>query len=82
MHGCCFIVRSANIVIVVAIGTAGLLLGWFLEFSVHRAIHCPLRFDLNMPERYTFTIFSVNNAFSTIFANSFCMSWLSVAHCL
>ncbi|CAL9086719.1 unnamed protein product [Musa textilis] len=44
--------RSANIAIVVAIGTAGLLLGWFLEFSVHRAIHCPLRFDLNMPERW------------------------------
>ncbi|XP_042457064.1 uncharacterized protein LOC122041448 [Zingiber officinale] len=45
--------RSENIAIVLAIGAAGLLLGWFLEFStVRRAIHCPPRFDLNMPERW------------------------------
>ncbi|WOL06177.1 hypothetical protein Cni_G14909 [Canna indica] len=43
--------RSSNIAIVVAIGTAGLLVGWFLEFStLRRAISCPMRFDLNIPE--------------------------------
>ncbi|XP_038982658.1 uncharacterized protein LOC120110856 isoform X1 [Phoenix dactylifera] len=45
--------RSANIVIVIAIGILGLLFGWFLEFSTaHRSIYCPPRFNLNMPERW------------------------------
>nr|XP_029123003.1 uncharacterized protein LOC105053587 isoform X2 [Elaeis guineensis] len=45
--------RSANIVIVIAIGILGLLFAWFLEFSTaHRAIYCPPRFDFNMPERW------------------------------
>lgn len=45
--------RSANIVIVIAIGTLGLLFGWFLEFSTaRRPIYCLPRFDLNMPERW------------------------------
>ncbi|XP_072955408.1 uncharacterized protein [Typha angustifolia] len=43
--------RTANIGIVIAIGTVGLLIGWFLEFSTaQRFIYCLQSFDLNMSE--------------------------------
>ncbi|KAG0457476.1 hypothetical protein HPP92_022633 [Vanilla planifolia] len=40
--------RSENIIIVIAIGTLGLLLGWFLEFSAANRHVCPPRFNINI----------------------------------
>ncbi|CAM0956930.1 unnamed protein product [Alopecurus aequalis] len=45
--------RSANIGIVVAIGSLGLLIGWILEFSTaQRFICCSWRINLNVPQRW------------------------------
>ncbi|XP_024316796.1 uncharacterized protein LOC100844795 isoform X3 [Brachypodium distachyon] len=45
--------RSANISIVVAIGSLGLLVGWLLEFSTARRFTCcSWRIDLNVPPRW------------------------------
>ncbi|KAL0920509.1 hypothetical protein M5K25_009649 [Dendrobium thyrsiflorum] len=44
--------RSENVLIVIAIGTLGLLVGWFLEFSAAYRSLWPLRFDFSMPARW------------------------------
>ena len=45
--------RSANIGIVVAIGSFGLLIGWILEFSTaRRFVCCSWRINLNVPHRW------------------------------
>ncbi|KAL5230003.1 hypothetical protein ABZP36_028779, partial [Zizania latifolia] len=44
---------SANIGIVVAIGSLGLLIGWLLELSTARRFICwPWRINLNIPQRW------------------------------
>ncbi|KAM3401939.1 hypothetical protein ACQJBY_006103 [Aegilops geniculata] len=45
--------RSANIGIVIAIGSFGLLIGWILEFSTaRRFVCCSWRINLNVPHRW------------------------------
>ncbi|KAG0549352.1 hypothetical protein BDA96_01G248300 [Sorghum bicolor] len=45
--------RSANIGIVIAIGSLGLLMGWLLEFSTARRFICwSSRINLNMPQSW------------------------------
>lgn len=45
--------RSSNIVLVIAIGTLGLFIGWLLEFSTaNRSIYCPAVFNLLVGERW------------------------------
>ncbi|CAL4925223.1 unnamed protein product [Urochloa decumbens] len=45
--------RSANIGIVIAIGSLGLLMGWLLEFSTARRFICwPWQINLNMPQSW------------------------------
>ncbi|KAF0898818.1 hypothetical protein E2562_011890, partial [Oryza meyeriana var. granulata] len=45
--------RSANIGIVIAIGSLGLLIGWLLEFSAARRFVCwPWRINLNVPQSW------------------------------
>ncbi|BAT11072.1 uncharacterized protein [Oryza sativa Japonica Group] len=45
--------RSANIGIVIAIGSLGLLIGWLLEFSTARRFVCwPWRINLNVPQSW------------------------------
>lgn len=45
--------RSTNIILVIAIGTLGLLMGWLLEFSVtSRSRYCPTGLDLLADERW------------------------------
>ncbi|XP_072988826.1 uncharacterized protein [Typha latifolia] len=45
--------RSANIGIVIAIGSLGLLIGWLLEFSAaRRLMYCLQGLDFNMSERW------------------------------
>ncbi|GJN20757.1 hypothetical protein PR202_gb08174 [Eleusine coracana subsp. coracana] len=45
--------RSANIGIVIAIGSLGLLMGWLLEFSTARRFICwSWRNNLNVPQRW------------------------------
>ncbi|XP_068645939.1 uncharacterized protein [Aristolochia californica] len=45
--------RSANIILVVAIGILGLLIGWLIEFSsTIRSIFCLSRFSFDVPERW------------------------------
>lgn len=45
--------RSANIGIVIAIGSLGLLIGWLLEFSTARRFICwSWRINLNVPQRW------------------------------
>jgi hypothetical protein len=44
--------RSANIGIVIAVGSLGLLMGWLLEFSTARRFICwSWRTNLNVPRR-------------------------------
>lgn len=47
--------RSANIILVVAIGTLGLIVGWLLEYSTTNRFRCYSlpELHLNMPERLT-----------------------------
>ncbi|PKA45859.1 hypothetical protein AXF42_Ash016885 [Apostasia shenzhenica] len=40
--------RSENVVIVIAIGSLGLLVGWLLEYSAASRIVCPTRLDFDM----------------------------------
>ncbi|KAJ8623795.1 hypothetical protein MRB53_032325 [Persea americana] len=45
--------RSVNIIIIIAIGVLGLLVGWLIEFSTARRYHwCLSGFRLNIPERW------------------------------
>ncbi|KAG9441384.1 hypothetical protein H6P81_017238 [Aristolochia fimbriata] len=45
--------RSANIILVVAIGILGLIVGWIIEFSsTIRSIFCLSRFSFDVPERW------------------------------
>ncbi|XP_020581043.1 uncharacterized protein LOC110025101 [Phalaenopsis equestris] len=44
--------RSENVVIVIAIGTLGLLVGWFLEFSSANRSLWPPRFGFSMLDRW------------------------------
>lgn len=67
--------RSANIGIVIAIGSVGLLMGWLLEFSTARRFICwPSRINLNMPQSwpnlrtlFQITLEMVNKRFRWIF---------------
>ncbi|CAL4933803.1 unnamed protein product [Urochloa decumbens] len=55
--------RSANIGIVIAIGSLGLLMGWLLEFSTARRFICwPWQINLNMPQSWP--------NFGTLFRNT------------
>ncbi|KAH7662903.1 NGX6/PGAP6/MYMK protein [Dioscorea alata] len=56
--------RSANITLVVAIGTLGLIFGWLLEFSTTNRFRCYSlpELHLNMPERWL----SVRNWFHNL----------------
>ncbi|XP_058084278.1 uncharacterized protein LOC131231917 isoform X3 [Magnolia sinica] len=48
--------RSENIIIIVAIGILGLLVGWLIEFSTaNRFAHCSLGFRFNILERWQST---------------------------
>ena len=47
------ICRSANIVLVIAIGATGLLVGWLIEFATkYRSLSCSAGFCLSIPDRF------------------------------